>query len=250
MAKLIKKAWTFRPNAYTTVFSLTATFANGETSVYSYRKVDVSWEPVGTHDTRLAIMLPSRLGGAFIVRSYENDPYTSITPSYANEHTTVESEPVNLLRISFPVDEYDNNAPFYHFTNNTDKFMWDLFNQEDLYDRYITNLTDSVEVPQLKVPDGFANYYGWGLLNETCPVEKMSARSFNPATGEYVMYMPVSDEIPEISQGFPVINAQKLANIMQQPCVNSRYVLLPLIKSTGMVTWWEDTKDYREEDEQ
>ena len=131
MGTLIKKIWWYRPNAYTTTFTLTATFGNGE-SEYVFQKTEESWEAIGTHDSRLVIILPNDTNGQrFLVRAYVEDPFVDLSATYANATSQSTAREVGLKRIVFDKTFFDTHT----FEPNCDfENPFDLFNDSDLGD--------------------------------------------------------------------------------------------------------------------
>ena len=247
MRKLINKSWWYRPNAYTTTLTLMATWSDGTSSVYEFRKSGSSWSPVGDHDGELLIYLPDDSTTAFRVRAYKDRPFVKLDATYGNATTQAQATQVNLRRIVFDRN-IDNDAIFYRFNPQTfqNGSVWDLFNDKDLRDVYITNLTEGITLPNEKYPMGA--WAGWGLFNETCPVSAMVTRATIGA--EEIKHMPVSSYIYNSAEGFPVVDKEGMKALIGNetdgfnPNVNGVFKLLPLYKSSGQITWWMDKKDY------
>lgn len=247
MRKLINKVWWYKPNQYTTTFTLTATWSDGTSSVYTFTKSDSSWSPVGDHDGELLISAPTSSGGSFRVRAYVDNPFVDLNADFSNSHSHKPATQVKLRRIVYDRN-IDNDAIFYRF--NPDTFengsVWSLFSTSDLSDVFITNLTESVTLPNEKSPMGA--WAGWGLFNETCPVASMVTRAV--VAGEEIKHMPVSAYVYNSDEGFPVLDKEALSALIGndtdgfKPTINGVFKLLPLYKSSGSIAWWLDDKDY------
>lgn len=241
MKRYIDKIWWYYPNAYTTTMVLTAYFADGSSSVYNFNKEGESWVADRNNDSRLVITLPTSDDKRFYVRAYSNDPFDRLACAYSNETSSGETQGIDLSRIVFPVDEFDNSSVFYGFTADQGTWQpWSLFNPDDLSDIFITNITQG-----FKLPDKLHKYgpwAGWGLLNETVPMEQIRPRANN------LKWMPCASIISEHDEGFPRVNQSKVAEIISSPCVGKKYKLLPLYNDgAGQPIWYLENKDYREE---
>ena len=241
MRKLIRKVWTYRPNKYTTVLTLTASWSDGTSSVYSFNRSGSSWIPSGTHDEKLLIYLPTEKVGMFRVRAYEDCPFVKLECGYGNSRVSKNTKDINLRRIVFD-RSIDDEAIFYRFGRGMyyGNSIWGMFDENDLSDIYLTNLTESVTLPNNKVSNG--SWDGWGLYNETCPEDRMKIRYVSGSTK--VRHMPVMQTFLTTNPGFPVIGKEKIDEMVTKPNVNGVFKLLPLYEFNNSLAWWPYENDY------
>lgn len=242
MASLIKKAWVYVPNEYTTKFTLTATFGDGQTEVFSYNKTDGSWAPAGAQSRRIAVIAPSSPDESrFIVRAFVDDPFVSLTASYGNATSTKTAESVNMTKMVFDKNFF-NNRPFTASSGDLPNPYF-IFDDEDLADIYFTNLTSELTLPTKKY--NFGSWYGWGVYNETKPYSEMLT---NPGG---FRIMPLSWIFSWKLTGYPNISASASTNshpglnsAVEAPIVNNKLYMVPLYHYENP-QFDIDTKDYR-----
>lgn len=240
MSTYINKIWWYKPNNYTTSFTLTATFEDDEVE-YPFRKSEGNWERVGEHDSRIAIIMPSEdNGNRFIVRSYDDDPFIDLNATYANATSLTSAREVTLKRIVFDKTFFDNEL---FFANSGEDNPWDLFDDNDLGDIYLTNITTNITLPNALSAN--ADWYGWGLFNETVPAVELE-----PADSDYYK-IPLSWEYGKAMQGFPEVSTTQssashpdLSRVTDAAAVNNTYKMVPLYNTNATEYWTPDTHDY------
>lgn len=243
MGNLISKVWWFKPNAHTTYFELHATFTDNTTSVYAFRKVGASWEPTGeSHDDRLVIMLPGNEYSSFIVRTYDNDPYMSITPVYGNGHMTVTSDEIQLTRIHFPTEEeFDINDVVYISGDATQYEpawnLWEMFDRAtDLQDIFVSSLTESITLPPYKLPHAY--FDGWCILDETADPIKVQfpGTDVNPKyrvkSSWYRLMQSRSNPWNEVGLE-DTEDSRGLKTLLSKASLNGTYRMIPIGYSSG-----------------
>lgn len=239
----MKKAWLFKPNEYTTSFTLTATFADGQ-AVFEYTKTEGSWVPKGTHSPRLVISPASESNDwCFVVRAFENDVFDAIRATYANARTSTDGVRVGMKRLVFDKDFYSTHL----FEPNCDyDNPYDLFNNSDLGDICFTNLTKNITLPNKK--ENYGHWYGWGAYNQTKPYSKLN--KINDYDNLY--RMPLSWIYSTQLEGFPTIDINdstsehpNISKLCEAPMVDDVIYMVPLYHNE--TPYYDiDTNDYGE----
>ena len=243
MSTLLTKYWWYKPNRYTTTFTLTATFGDS-TSEYVFNKIGESWEAVGTHDSRLVIILPNaNNGNRFIVRAYDNDVFVSLNAEYSNAYSQSIAKPANMARMVFDKSFYSTHLfePNCAYDN-----PYDLFNDSDLHDIYFTNLTETITLPNKN--SNYGHWYGWGAYNQTKPYSMLN--KINDLDNLY--RMPLSWIYSWQLAGFPTVGINNstsshpgISKFYEIPMVDHKVYMVPLYHNEK--PYYDiDTKDYGE----
>lgn len=166
MRELIDKYWWFLPNENTTQFKLDVVWPDNTSSSYVYAKSNGSWVPQGTHDSRLII---SFVEDRFIVQAYIDDPFTTITDTYSNEATSVTNETIKLRKIHFPTNmsEFDISRIINLYVEDShlgDFNAWSWFDNSQLKDIYLTNITENIALPDYTGTD--SRFEGWCVIDD------------------------------------------------------------------------------------
>lgn len=248
MANFIERVVWFEPNEHTTNFQLNATFADGTQSTYNFTKNGESWEPVGTQDGRLQIILPG-IDGKFQVKSYEDDVWSKLQPVYSNSAHSVNGDEVNLIRIVF-----DRTFDFTTNIIGEVAHSWNLFDTTETKPIYLSSYTQKVVLPKPLYSE--TRFYGWGLLNETIPSSITHSATWTLDNVHF--YAPISwtrhlDDTNANDDSWTVVHREDYGDVnngldalMAMPVVNNQYKLIPLYYSSGNMSFIKDTADYRE----
>lgn len=243
MGTLLTKYWWYQPNQYTTTFKLIAVFNNG-TSTYTFNKTAESWVAVGSHDSRLVIILPNaNNGNRFIVRAYDNDVFVSLNAEYSNAYSQSIAKPANMSRMVFDKSFYSTHLfePNCAYDN-----PYDLFNDSDLHDIYFTNLTETITLPNKN--SNYGHWYGWGAYNQTKPYSMLN--KINDLDNLY--RMPLSWIYSWQLAGFPTVGINNstsshpgISKFYEVPMVDHRVYMVPLYHNEK--PYYDiDTNDYGE----
>lgn len=245
MADFLEKVIWFEPNEFTTIFTLTAIFADGTQSVYNFTKQDNVWLASDNNDNRLQITPPGA-ENKFMVKGYENDAWSQLQPVYANASASVNGEEVNLIRVVF-----DKTFDFSTNIIGSTAHSWSIFNENDLKPIEITSYTPTITLPVSTISN--SNFYGWGLLNETVPESELQTLD------NIHYYAPISwyrhvDIHNTNGDPWNVVHRENysdvnrgLDNLMSMPVVNNQYKVIPLYYSAGRPSFKQYLTDYRQQ---
>lgn len=254
MSTLISKVWFYTPNQYTTIFTLSALFADGSESVYEFRKSNSSWAPSGeTHDDKLLIVMPSEESHSFRVRAYEEYPFISLSATYGNNSSSAEATRIDLQRFIFD-KSFDKDHPYYRYLVFTNNDPWNSL-PATIPDIFLTNLTEYLTLPtpvtdSSNIADNITDgWYGWGILNGSYSTRKADPYGGNPDSTS--RYMPVSAYITNHYSKLPVIplksdipvgatDANTIfgeRDIVQIPSLGGVYRILPIYNKQGIANF-------------
>ena len=261
MSTLINKVWSYTPNEYTTIFRLTALFEDGSESVYEFHKSDSSWEVYNSlPDAKLVITVPDASNSSFRVRAYTDNPFISLSATYANDIASTDVQDVGLKRFVFD-HSYDYTHPYYKWLSLVNDNPWNGL-PASIPDIFLTNLTEYLTLPtptttsQNIVDNIDSDWFGWGILNGSYSIANSRPRSGNQASTD--KQMPVGAMVTRNYSGLPniplkstiTVGASDLdtlrgnRDIITIPDLGNVYTILPIYNKQGEQTFYTTSEDY------
>lgn len=254
MEKLVNKVWWYEPNQYTTIFTLTATWVDGTTSVYTFRKSGSSWSPVGDHDGKLLIFMPTQNVDKFHVRAYADNPFVSLDAEYANEHGSSSTSAVNMTRIHFArtMEEFDTTDVWLMHHDAEGGYpewnAWDDFANVETPDIFFTNLTDKIVLPNYDRTIPVGQFNGWCVIDDSQEdVKELYRAAVGPKPNLYkvkvswhhFMNVQVEDGVDATYENWNIVTRDGnqsyfgLKNLLTKQSLGGTYRALPVFYQSG-----------------